>query len=457
MGLGFFFVMYTARYLGAEGFGVLSFALAFTGMFGVLMDVGLSTLTIRNVARDNSLVCKYLGNIAMMKIVMAIVVFGLIVMTINFLGYPEQTIKVVYIIAFSIIFNTFIVLFNSIFQAYEKMEYVSIGRILNSVLMLVGILIAIKQSFGIIEVASIYFIVTAIVLLYSFVICVWKFVLPKMEMDWEFWQYMIKEALPFGLTGIFTTIYFWIDSVMLSLMQSDEAVGWYNAAYRLVMMLLFIPLLFNTTLFPSMSRFHISSTKSLKFICKKYFKFLILISIPIGVATTLLADKIILLIFGAGYIQSIGVLQLLIWVLVFIFANAPITLLFTSTNMQNIITKITGISMVVNIILNLLLIPKFSYLGASAATLITEFMVMTLAFVYAYKSGYNIHKMQLVSIAYKVIIASLIMGLFIQSFKSLNLFFICTFIAIPVYIVSLYFIGGIDKDDIHFLMRKYKG
>ena len=62
--LGFFFIIYTARYLGAEGFDVLSFALAFTGIFGVFSDLGLSTLTVREVARDKTQASKYLGNIA---------------------------------------------------------------------------------------------------------------------------------------------------------------------------------------------------------------------------------------------------------------------------------------------------------------------------------------------------------------------------------------------------------
>jgi len=63
--IGFFFIMYTARYLGAAGFGVLSFALVFTGIFGVFADLGLRQLTVREVARDKSLAGKYLGNIAL--------------------------------------------------------------------------------------------------------------------------------------------------------------------------------------------------------------------------------------------------------------------------------------------------------------------------------------------------------------------------------------------------------
>ena len=63
--IGFFFVMYTARYLGAGGFGVLSFALAFTGIFGVFADLGLRQLTVREVGRDKGLAGKYPWNIAL--------------------------------------------------------------------------------------------------------------------------------------------------------------------------------------------------------------------------------------------------------------------------------------------------------------------------------------------------------------------------------------------------------
>jgi len=195
--IGFFFIMYTARYLGAEGFGILSFALAFTGIFGVFSDLGLSTLTVREVARDKSMAQKYLGNIAVMKVILVVITFGLIAIMINLLGYPEQTIKVVYLVALSVIFGAFSGMFNLIFQAYEKMEYVSVGRILSSALMLSSALFAISQGFSVVGFASIYFIVSAVVLGYSFAVCVRKFVLPKIEVDWSFWRPTIKEALPF--------------------------------------------------------------------------------------------------------------------------------------------------------------------------------------------------------------------------------------------------------------------
>lgn len=130
--LGFFTLMYSARYLGVEGFGILSFALAFTGIFTVLMDLGLNTLTIREVARNKSLAQKYISNITLIKLLLSLSTFCLIFLIINIVGYNPQTMSVVYVIALYAILTTFSQLFYSVFQAHEKMEYQSLGYIIYS-------------------------------------------------------------------------------------------------------------------------------------------------------------------------------------------------------------------------------------------------------------------------------------------------------------------------------------
>jgi len=457
--LGFFYVMYTARYLGAAGFGILSFALAFTGIFGVFTDLGLRPLTVREVARNKSLAPKYLANVSAMKIILVSITFGLIALVINLLGYPKQTIKVVYLVALSVIFGAFSGMFYSIFQAFEKMEYQSLGQILNSTLILFGAIFAIKQGFSVIGFASIYFLVSIIALVYSFLILRWKFSNPtlawsprKIEIDWSFWKPTIKEALPFGVSGIFITVYYWIDSVMLSTMVGNEVVGWYNAAYRLVVILLFIPSIINTAIFPAMSKFYISSQNSLNLMTKEYFKLMLVIGIPIGIGTTLLADRVILSIFGMGYTQSILALQVLIWAMVFIFANAAFVRLFESINKQIIVTKITGIGMVENIILNLLIIPRFSYIGASITTVITELSIVILAIVLGYKIGYGIQRRNLLRYILRPAIASLIMGVFIWKLRNMNLVMLII-LSVLLYIGILWMFGGIDKEDAHLLKQ----
>jgi len=364
-------------------FGLLCFALAFTGLFVLLLDLGINNLAIREVARDKSRANEYLSNTTFIKLIMGVVTFGLTAVVAYSLGYSGETLAVVYLLTLSTIFVAFTASFYAIFQSFERMEYQSIGAILGGLLLLTGAVILIARSAGVVAFAAIYLISNALVLGYSFFISIRKFHLFKVEVDLDFWGPTIRQALPFGLSGFFTTIYFWIDSLMLSLIQGNQAVGWYNAGYRLVFSLLFIPTVFSAAVFPAMSRFHISSRDSLQLMWKKFIRFMLILAIPIAVGTTLLAGRVVPLIFGEGYAPSVAVVQLLIWSLVFIFLNATFVRLFESTNKQIVVTKITGLMVIVNVAINLVLIPKFSYVGASIAIIITEFIALVLFFFLA--------------------------------------------------------------------------
>ena len=451
--LNFLFFMYTARYLGAEGFGILSFALAFTGIFGVFTDLGLRQLTIREVARNKSLAGKYLANISVIKVILAAITFGLMTVVINLLEYPKKTIEVVYLIALSVIFSAFTQIFNSIFQAFEKMEYVSLGEILKSVLIFSGVIFVIKQEGDVISFASLFLIASIIVLIYSLLILRWKFANPVftstnklLKVDWSFWKSMIREALPFGLTSIFVTIYYRIDSVMLSLMKGNEVVGWYNAAYRLIMVLMFIPVIFQNAVFPVTSRLFKTSEESLKFVSERFFKYMIIIGIPIGIGTTLLADRIILLVFGVEYTPSITALQILVWGVIFAFIAVPFENLFYSANKQFIVTIEVGIAAILNVIMNLLLIPKYSLLGASIATTVIWIFEFFFVFIWISKTKYNISKKTVLNITLKALVSGLIMGIFILYFKS-NLLIAITF-SVLIFFGTLYIIRGFDRNDI---------
>ncbi len=443
----FFYTIYIARYLGANGYGILSFSLAFSGIFSILADLGLSTLTVREVARDKSLSKKYLGNFLLIKIILSVLTYLVIILLVNLLGYSHQTINVVYFVSLSVILTSLSQIFYSIFQAYEKMEYQSFGQILSSILMFLGVFLIIYFGFDVVGFSIIYFLSSLTILIYSIIINSWKFSTPKIEYDKKFWKSSVKESLPFGLTGISVMLYTYVDSVMLSLIQGNEVVGWYNAAYRLVLFLVFIPITINITIFPSMSQLHISSQDSLRFMNEKYFKFMIMLGIPIGIGITLLADKLILILFGVGYAKSILTLQILVWTLVFTFAGASFVRLLEATNRQIILSKITGFTVIINILLNLALIPKFSYIGASISTVLTEIILVSIIFRISYNLGYGIELRSILSKLLKIIFASLIMGLEIFYLKNLNLIILLTLSGF-LYFAILFIIKGIDDEDL---------
>jgi O-antigen/teichoic acid export membrane protein len=454
--LAFFYIMYTARYLGPASFGILSFATAFTGIFAVFGDLGLQTFTVREVARDKSLAPKYVANISLMKIILVTITFGLIALTINLMGYPEETIKVVYLLGLSVIFTAFTQIFYSIFQAYEGMEYLAIGQMLSAALILGGVIFAVKHGFSVVGFAYLYVINSIIALGYSFATMKLKFSNPSstsatkaIEFDWSFWRLTIKEALPFGLTMLIVTIFSWIDTIMLSFMKGDAVVGWYNAAYRMVQVSLFIPAAWYSAILPVMSKLYITSRDSLRLSFEKSFKYLTILGIPMGVGATLLAQRFILLIFGSEYVSSIITLQILIWSSVLIYMSISFGILFQSLNKQIIQTKILGICMLLNIVLNLLFIPKYSYIAASATAVATQLISLALHFMWSSKIGYSVQGKKVASTLTRVLAASALMGAFIMYFSNLSLLILVPLAAL-LYFVALYVIRGIDQTDIGF-------
>lgn len=447
-GLGFFFVMYMAQYLGAEGFGVISFALAFTGIFGILVDLGLKTLTTREVARNKLLAGKYLGNVTGMNLILALITFCLIVLSINILNYPAQTVKVVYVIALYVIINAFTQNFYSIFQANEKMEYQSLGHSLNSILLLVGTLCIINKGYDVFTFAVLYFYVSFIILIFNFTLCFWKFTKLKIEFDLKFWKQTIKQSLPFGLTSIFTVIYYYIDSIMISIMvpNSNEVVGWYNAAFRLVFVLLLIPTIYVTAIFPIMSTLYNTSKYSLKLLYEKSIKYMIFLGLPIITGVTLLSEKLIILIYGFDFIPSIIALKILIWSFLFASLGAVFGYLFNSINKPIMLTKIVGIGALCNVALNFLFIPLYSYIGASFATDLSRLFIIVIEFILLSKIGFDLEKGFLLNISIKSVISSLIMSGIIISLYSVNIILVI-FISSVSYFVSLIVFNGFDKDD----------
>jgi O-antigen/teichoic acid export membrane protein len=446
--LAFFYSIYSARYLGVENFGVLSAALAFAGIFTILTDLGLSTLTVREVARDRSLADKYLGNAVIVKILLSILTFVLIALIGIFSGYPSEKIYVFYFVTLSLIMNSFVGIFNAIFQAYEKMEYQSVGQIINNVLMFVGILMAIGYQLNLVAFAIVYFLASTVTLIYTFIICVRRFILPKIKFDFPFWRLMLKEAIPIAISGIFALIAFRVDIVMLEIIKGSVAVGWYSAAYRLMEALLFFPSMYTLAIYPLLSKFYVDSRRSLEISYYKSLKYLTIISLPIATATTLLAPQIILFIYKSSYSESIIALQILIWAIPFIFISYVMGSAIVSVNKQIEVVRITFMTMIINVGLNLVLIPSWGFVGAACVTVITE---ICLFISYFYVVSRNICPASPTKILARPAIATLVMCLFIVLVNT-NLF-LEIILAALIYFAVLFLIKGFSEDDINIFKR----
>lgn len=452
--IGFFILIYSARYLGVVNFGILSFALAFTGIFGVFIDFGMNSLTTRELARDKSLTPEYISNVIIIRIILSIVVFLSIIVVINILGYNEKTIYVVCFIALYNIGMIFSQLFYSIFQAYEKMEFQAVGTIIYYIVLFLGVLILIHYKLSIIEFAVIYSIVGLITFGFAFLVFIKKFFRPQIKFNLDFIKDLIKISWPFAITGISINLYNWIDTILLSFLTGQLAVGLYNASYKLMLWFIFIPVVINTALFPLMSQYYITSHKSLKFSFEKLVKILALIGIPIGFGTVLLANKAINLVYGYQFIGSVIALQILIWSTVIIFIRNPYERLLESSNKQSVVSKIFVLGVIFNIIANLLVIPKYSFVGAAIINVITDLIIGILLIYGTSRIGFSISRHTQISII-KIIFASILMALFIKLIINLDIFLII-FIGLIFYLIIIVLLRVMDETEILMLRSIFK-
>lgn len=380
--LNFLYVVYLARYLGAGGFGIISFALAFTLILGVFADLGLQSLSLREISRSKNEADRYFSNIAFIKIILGIIIFFLLVIAVKFLDYSRNTSGVVYLIGLSIIissFNNFI--YAAVYQAREDVKYMGIGNILNSLSMLAGISAAAYFKSGIIIFSGVFLVSATIVLLYNLVVISYKFFKPKLAADLKFWKKLIKDAVPFGLVNVFVIIYFKIDSVMLGTMKTQKIVGYYNASYRIIdVFTALVPSIIFAVIYPKMSAY-IELPEKLKSVYIVSFKISLIAGLIISVITVFFARYFVLFIYGRGYYNGVDSLKILVWAFFLICVSSITSGLISSINRQKLVTVVAGFGAVINICLNFILIPRFSLNGAAFATVITELLMFLIYFI----------------------------------------------------------------------------
>lgn len=264
----------------------------------------------------------------------------------------------------------------------------------------------------------------------------------------EFQKKSIRNALPFGITGIFVTIYFWIDSVMLFYMQGNAAVGIYTLAYKLLLVLLSIYSVYMVAIFPVMTKLHENSPKSLKIAYENSLKYFLIIGIPLAIIITIMANDIILLVYKKySFIPAVIPLQILVWATAFMFINGLATNLLNSIGNQVTVTKITGIGAIFNISLNIILIPFLSYTGASIATVLTEILIAILFLHSISLTKYSSNK-KLIRNIWRIIIPNIILIIILIT-NNASLFILP--IAIALYILGLYITNAINNEDIKLI------
>lgn len=445
--LGFFLLIYIARYLGEVGFGRYSFALSFTSLFLIFGDIGISQFIIRELARNEEYTNEYVTNASVIKFILSFITFVLIVVIINLMDYPQDIKYVVYLFGIYTILTSFGLTFKSIYQAHQKLEYMAVSMVIEQIVLFSLIMWALFSGYGLIELAYAHVITGIINVLLGISIVTMKFAKPKFTINLHLWKKLIIGSIPFALNTLFAIFFFRIDSVMLSILKNDAAVGIYNAAYTpLLALTSMISQIIVSALYPMMAKSYIDSNDSLRKLTISSSTYMAIIGFPIAIGCFVLADRFVSLLYGGKYTSSIVAFQILALYIPIRLVSSITGTLLSSINKQSFRTASVGFSALFNIILNAAMIPSLSYIGASIATILSE-LVLYFCLIYSINKQYGIIKIHKHFI--KPFIASLLMGLFVYYLKT-NLFLVILLGAL-VYLIILILLGTFVQEDKNIL------
>ena len=440
----FIWTVLMGRYLGVSKFGIFGFATSFTGILAITTDLGISTHIVRHIATDYDSTSKYLGNAIPLKSIFAVGSFLLTLIILIVMRTDELTITVTLLFTIEMIIKSYIGLFNGSFQAYEEGKYQGIGNSLLNIILLIFILITIFTDLGIYGIAISYILANFIALIYAYHVFTKNIEKPKFEIDKEFCKKITLYSLPFALTGFLYTIYYSIDVIMLTNIVGNYATGIYNATYKLIAVLTLFYSVYTAVIFPVMSRFFKNDEKLLLISFEKSLKYLMLIIIPIAIATMFYSSDIIHLIYGHKYDAASSVLSILIWTVCLLFISGACNTLLNASHKEVTVTKIYSIAAAFNIILNLIMIPYWSYDGAAITTVLSDVLIVVIQSYVIYKLGYRPKKKLYYDLC-KIITGSSILAIGLYLLK-LNMWEAIP-IGIIIYFGSVYLLGIFDHDD----------
>ena len=367
LGVSFFVGAYIARYLGPANYGLMNYVISFVGLFGFLASFGIDGIVSREIIRQPEEKSSLLGTSFYLKVVGAILA---IIMTNGvawFITDDLFTLILIGLFSLNFIPQTFNII-EIYFQSQVLSVYITRLQIFTTFIVTLLKFIAIYLGQGIFWIILIYTIETFLNALFLGVL--FKKHGHKFS-EWNFSKQIaksiLKDSWPLLCSSMAIGIYMKIDQIIIKNLLDDTQVGLYAAAVRLSEIWYFIPVVLCTSLFPTIAKKMDADLFSARI--KKIYSLLFVIAFTISIFVTLFSEKIITFVFGTNYSSATPVLQIYIWTSIAVFWGLLIEKQFIIKSITHIYAIVTIIGMLINIILNLILIPHIGIIGAALASL----------------------------------------------------------------------------------------
>jgi O-antigen/teichoic acid export membrane protein len=371
--LNFLYVILAVRVLGAEGFGQYTIVVSFVNLFSVFFELGLSQYVERSIAQERSRARVLFPNLVVLRLILAVVGSASIVGLASLVGYDPAVIAGVFLLTSTFVLAAFLTPLNSVLIANERFDLWSRVQLAGQVATFALGTVLLLSGQGFLSLLYTGLIVMPMQIALS-VVAVRRAHLGPLDFAVapKTWKKLIRSSLPFALTSLALTYNFNVDAVILGFFRGEAEVGWYNAAYRLIFNLLALLSGFLVALTPSLAREFVTDPARVRGWVRSSIQWMALFSLPVAVGLSVLAPRVVALLYGSDYVPAGQALAFLSWdvpPLLFVAFCGNVT---AAVGLERPAVRVYLAAALLNVVLNVLLIPPFGLLGAAGVTVLTD-------------------------------------------------------------------------------------
>ena len=436
-------VVKLANYLGPDSYGRYTTLVAYSALVSVVADFGLSPLYTREAARDPERLSAFLATMLSGKLALGVASSAILAVALWTAGLGGLVVPG----AVLLVLTSYATLLRNTFYAQGRMQFEAVAIIAE---------IAIQFSLIVLGAhlhAPLGFFVWAYAASFGFTCAFCLTVIPLFGLgriglgfEVKLLRSWLALAFPFALGAFLTNLYFRADVPILSHFKSFQEVGWYQFAYKPFEALQFVPLAVQAAVYPLLAVYFKEKGPRLGIAYGRFFKILVLLGWPLTVGTVVLVHRIGRLF--SLYPQSEPSLRILALAIVFLFANSAFTAMLYAIDRQSRFAWLTGIAVLVNVGLNLALIPLYGYLAASAVTVITEIAFSVGGWYFV---GRRV-RLPWFRLSWKIVLAGLVMGAVLYPLASRSLILTAP-LGLAVYLLVLWLLRAVEPEELDLLTR----
>jgi O-antigen/teichoic acid export membrane protein len=435
--------MVLARYLGKALFGDYNYITALVGSFELLADLGLNQIAVREIAIQRDRADEYFGSVLLLKAFLMLATLGVLVVVAQVIPGSAHVRTGLYLYGLSVVLNFMASTYFVLYRAFERMHYEALLVLIargTHVLLLV-VLVSRQADFIHLFLANLAAVLIKLVV--GSWLTVTRFTVPKIRINWRLYKHYLRETLPVGIGQIINSASVRLDIVLLGLLMTSESVGVFSGPYRVVDAVGLLSVVFVTALFPTMARRADVGREQLRQLVRTAVKVMLLVAVPAAIGLAILARPALTLLLGSEFADSEPVLQVLTPIIVPIYLNRLFNFAFISIKRQVEYAYISGATLLLNVILDLILIPRIGYWGACVGAVSAEAVRLVLC---SWRIQRQIGSLGLGSILLRIVLPNLALTAVLLALVSWS-WVAAALVGVVVYVAVVLVAGSLDAEE----------